>query len=441
MLLPNQVILWLLNYVDVPLKVVSIWNYLWRILNINFCFLFLDFKKCHSSHIESTIQALLQQRDPAVGWGEFRASVRLQQRAAKGQVHADSFSDTKEGRHEGSLVSIPCFLLFLFSYPGILLSYQNWEKVVGIEIVTPSLSWVVLNTKRQEIVSCGRHQLLSDVKKLCPSTLLEIVRPARNDPFQRATDHGIPSRHAASAKKSLAATSTSSKTKLGPATKPRSRPFRWTSSSSRWAVRPRTEREPAPTHSRSVLERRQAMLAALFSPQMDAEHAVHNVFYMQRRVVSRLFQIKVGGERTSSQHIVRSMIQQSENADALPKVGIARRQNSFFLRNRRHTRDPRALGETTVPWTFAISSSKTRDLAYKDANWLEPKPYTVLKWSSPELIKELWSRDDTYREGYCNAVLVACAFFDLICTANPEALSTVSVPSRTKKRKSGLDMS
>ncbi len=65
----------------------------------------------------------------------------------------------------------------------------------------------------------------------------------------------------------------------------------------------------------------------------------------------------------------------------------------------------------------------------------------MLKWSSPELIKELWSRDDTYREGYCNAVLVACAFFDLICTANPEALSTVSVPSRTKKRKSGLDMS
>lgn len=47
--------------------------------------------------------------------------------------------------------------------------------------------------------------------------------------------------------------------------------------------------------------------------------------------------------------------------------------------------------------------------------------YGSLRWSNPDIVKRVWTRDDMWRENVSNAILVAHAFNELCLKANSPA--------------------
>ena len=52
----------------------------------------------------------------------------------------------------------------------------------------------------------------------------------------------------------------------------------------------------------------QAMLYSLLNENFIPDQSLHKVFYIQPKAILKLFKLKVGNERVSSQHIVQRMI-------------------------------------------------------------------------------------------------------------------------------------
>lgn len=50
------------------------------------------------------------------------------------------------------------------------------------------------------------------------------------------------------------------------------------------------------------------MLYTLLNDQFNPDKVLHKVFYIQPKALLKLFKLKVGNERVSSQHIVQRMI-------------------------------------------------------------------------------------------------------------------------------------
>ena len=50
------------------------------------------------------------------------------------------------------------------------------------------------------------------------------------------------------------------------------------------------------------------MLYSLLNENFIPDQSLHKVFYIQPKAILKLFKLKVGNERVSSQHIVQRMI-------------------------------------------------------------------------------------------------------------------------------------
>lgn len=139
----------------------------------------------------------------------------------------------------------------------------------------------------------------------------------------------------------------------------------------------------------------QAMLSVLLNENFNVQCPVHRVFLMHTKVVSKLFHLEIGSERVSSQHIIWNMIKDSPMANALPVS--------------RHN------------WDVSNGTLSSKNL----------------NWSCSELVRQIWSRDDMWRENVCNSILTATAF-SLVCVREDQE-SITSLWRRPKKAKPNID--
>ncbi|XP_057375032.1 uncharacterized protein LOC130695983 [Daphnia carinata] len=212
------------------------------------------------------------------------------------------------------------------------------QLVTGIEVTPIAATWAVLDIHLNEVVDCGTYPLFSEDVKACSSVILDLVHRVKEL---------IPPSDLFVLEEKL-----------------------WTKggfkSNSDMGINLLTF---------------QAMLYTLLNENFVPDDSLSKVFYIQPKAILKLFKLKVGNERVSSQHIVQRMIRRSD-------VG-------YVLDNR---------------WENMGSLEVGSD------------HYGQLSWSNPEMIKRIWTRDELWRENVSNAILAAHAFTDLCLKEDGNAL-------------------
>ncbi|XP_046639243.1 uncharacterized protein LOC124320406 [Daphnia pulicaria] len=210
--------------------------------------------------------------------------------------------------------------------------------VTGIEVTPTAITWAVLDTQLNEVVDCGSSPLFSEVVRVNSSSILDMAHQVKDL---------IPKSDLFVLEEKM-----------------------WT----RGGIKSNMDMG-------TNLLTFQAMLYALLNENYIPEESLPKVFYIQTKAILKLFNLKVGNERVSSQNIVHRMIRRSD-------VG-------YMLDN---------------SWENMGSLEVTKD------------DYGRIGWSDPEMVKKIWTRDELWRENISNAILTAHAFTDLCLKEDGDAL-------------------
>nr|CAH0110469.1 unnamed protein product [Daphnia galeata] len=210
--------------------------------------------------------------------------------------------------------------------------------VTGIEVTPTAVTWAVLDTQLNEIIDCGSNPLFSQDVRVSSSDILQLAHQVK---------HLIPKSDLFVLEEKM-----------------------WTKGGMKSNMDMGTN-----------LLTFQAMLYALLNEHYTPEESLHKVFYIQTKAILKLFKLKVGTERASSQNIVHRMIRRSH-------VG-------YMLDN---------------SWENMGSLEATKD------------DYGQLIWTNPDMVKRIWTRDELWRENISNAILTVHAFADLCLKEDGDAL-------------------
>lgn len=145
------------------------------------------------------------------------------------------------------------------------------------------------------------------------------------------------------------------------------------------------------------------MLYAMLNENFKPDESLPKVFYIQPKAIMKLFRLKVGNERVSSQHIVQRMIRRYVDTNLFITAALLMLQVKLVFRS-----------EVGYVLENKWENMGSLEVAHEH--------YGQLSWTNPDMIKRIWTRDELWRENISNAILACHAFTDLCLNENNDAL-------------------